>query len=72
MLWVADYGEDGVLKAGPRRVTNSTFFVGHRIALLNGYPTYTISHLHVYTRQGLIDFLQQLSQPDPWKLIFNY
>jgi len=69
-LWVADYSQAGALEAAPRQVDEATLFVGRRYSskLL---PTYTLSHLHIYTRSKIGQFLDQVANDgNLWQSIF--
>jgi hypothetical protein len=60
-LWVADYAENGQ-QAGhlPKLVDQTELYLGLK------YPTfncdYTISHLHIYTKKGIQEFLRNVKE----------
>jgi hypothetical protein len=70
-LWVADYSALGSLESGPKRVTEATIFVSHADGPRLG-PTYTMSHLHVYTRSRVAEVLAELgSAKGLWEEVFD-
>src|SRR5437773_1798443 len=59
-LWVSDYSDDGVVQGEPTQVMEATLFVGRTYtSLLN--DAVILSHLHVYTRTGMENFLEKIS-----------
>ena len=59
-LWVADYAENGNILAPPKQTQSTEFFVNARYQIGQGQSYYSISHLHIYTKNGIAEFLSQL------------
>jgi hypothetical protein len=74
-LWMARYSSRGQLDRDPERAHEVHFFLGRRYP----YPqeplrAYTISHLHVMTKTGVVELLQQVGQPSAngiWQQLFE-
>lgn len=66
-LWVADYSEDGTRRGVPYPADAVELLVDRdypwEVAALPGPQSYRISHLHIYTRAGLVAFIQAFSRP---------
>jgi hypothetical protein len=60
-LWVADYASNGRLRSDPFSVQEITFFLGRKYELKRERLTFTISHLHIYTRSHVSNFLQEVA-----------
>lgn len=70
-LWVADYTADGQLESDPCAVPEATVFVGYADRVGMG-PWYTMSHLHVLTRDHLEPFLTSLVNVEGrWGWLFS-
>jgi hypothetical protein len=65
-LWTANYSTEGVLQREPSAVESATLFLARSYTVDAKHPAYegtldcTISHLHIFTLNGLEAFLQQL------------
>jgi hypothetical protein len=59
-LWVADYAETGDRIGAPVQVNETTLFIDRKYEIRSG-TAYHISHLHIFTRSGFVDFLQEVS-----------
>lgn len=59
-LWVADYAEDGALQGAPYQVDEALLFVGRDYWQPPGV-SYTVSHLHIYTRSRISEFLKEVA-----------
>lgn len=71
-LWVADYGSNGQLKGDPLQVSDITFFVGRKYALVREILTFTISHLHIETRSHINTLLEQVAKRGgTWEELFG-
>ena len=66
-LWVVDYSEEGKRLGPPKPTDEAELFVDrdYPIRSLNNWQAgplvYHISHLHIFTRTGLVSFLSQLT-----------
>jgi hypothetical protein len=71
-LWVVDYSDTG--PAAPQQVQETTLFVDRTyvIPTRNGFhpdnKLLKVTHLHIFTRRGFIDFLDRLRSPSPMAL----
>lgn len=63
-LWAAKYSEFGVLKHGPTQEDEVEFYLGNeQVFTENGNKlNVNVSHMHVVTKTGLVDFLQRFSK----------
>jgi len=61
-LWVVDYDEEGQHVGPSHQVDACELYVDREYALADG-KSYRISHLHIYTRKGLVAFLDSLTGP---------
>jgi hypothetical protein len=71
-LWVADYAEDGTASSPPFNVDEATVYLGREYSV--GFHTkFVATHLHVYTRRGIIRFLEGLVWADStWNELFPH
>jgi hypothetical protein len=60
-LWVADYASNGRLARDPFTVQEITFYLGRTYELSRERLTFTISHLHIYTRSHLHALFEQIA-----------
>ncbi|HEY4748948.1 MAG TPA: hypothetical protein VIH60_01015 [Steroidobacteraceae bacterium] len=60
-LWVADYASNGRLQRAPFTVSDITFYLGRKYELPRERLTFTISHLHVYTRSNVHTLFEQIA-----------
>lgn len=60
-LWVADYAPNGRIKRDPFRVSEITFYLGRKYDLPREQLTFTVSHLHIYTRGHVHTLLQEIT-----------
>jgi hypothetical protein len=60
-LWVVDYDESGIRKPA-QQVDQTTLYVNrsHEFAARYGSKTYELTHLHIFTRKGFVDFLDKI------------
>jgi hypothetical protein len=69
-LWVVDYGEDGKPVGKPRLCEEALLYVGREYSRPRNI-SFTISHLHVYTKAGVMKFLDRIkTDTDLWETIF--
>jgi hypothetical protein len=70
-LWVADYSEQGVLEREPFSVSEATLFVGRTYSSAFD-DACILSHLHIYTRTGVVAFLDAIvhNKRDFWECLF--
>lgn len=69
-LWVVDYGDDGKPFGKPRLCDEALLYVGRKYRR-PGNISFTISHLHVYTKTGVMKFLDRVATDDKlWDTIF--
>lgn len=69
-LWVVDYGEDGKPVGKPRLCDEALLYVGREYSRPRNI-SFTISHLHVYTKTGVMKFLDRIrTDGDLWETIF--
>jgi len=69
-LWVADYANDGALMFEPKQVDEALLFVGREYSRLSLSP-YTVSHLHIFTKSGVLAFFRKLAVENGiWDEIF--
>ena len=63
-LWVVDYAEDGT-RAAPIPVEEAVLYVDRKRQLRNrnGEVTYQFLHLHIYTRTGFVEMLNNVVSP---------
>lgn len=60
-LWVANYAARGVLEEGPMQSDEAVYFIGHALGVKDNYnASFTVSHLHIVTKNGLDDLLRSL------------
>ncbi|WP_157201084.1 hypothetical protein [Massilia sp. Root351] len=62
-LWVADYDETGHLINDPLQINSAEIFVGEKYSIHwygSSSITYAVSHLHVFTKSGIVEFLKTL------------
>ncbi len=70
-LWSVNYSEEGVPVDDPAQVDEGLLYADRRYLPTDG-ASYTLSHLHIYTRTGLDRFLQRLASDGAlWKAIFK-
>jgi hypothetical protein len=67
-LWVVDYSSTG--NSPPQQVQETTLFVDrtykmHRIGAHQPQALLKVTHLHIFTRSGFIDFLAQVGSASP-------
>jgi len=63
-LWVVDYDERGQ-RSEPKLVEECQLFVDRTYELEpRGAGTYTITHLHIFTRTGFVSFLRGIMAPN--------
>lgn len=60
-LWVADYTENGNVLRAPRQVETTEFYVNARYQIGQGDTYYAISHMHIFTKKGITEFMNQLN-----------
>jgi hypothetical protein len=60
-LWVVDYSNTG--NSPPQKVQETTLFVDRTYKLQQG--VLKVTHLHIFTRSGFIDFVGQVGSPSP-------
>ena len=56
-LWVADYTDAGARDGDPHMADETTLWVDRLYPYGPSGQTYKIGHLHIYTRQGFLTFL---------------
>ncbi len=77
-LWTVDYDENGS-RGDPQLAEETTFFLGQDYTASSsdpaGHPKYSLSHLHIYTKTGLVRALQTLNnrnEPKEWERIYRF
>jgi hypothetical protein len=60
-LWVADYASNGRIARDPFTVSEITFYLGRKYTLPRERLTFTISHLHIYTRGHVHTLFQEMA-----------
>jgi hypothetical protein len=73
-LWTINYSPNGAESSEPTQVTEATFFVGRdfQIPAPLAPITYHITHLHIFTRSGIMAFLEDVSKAGQlWLDIFK-
>lgn len=65
-LWAADYSENGSLQGPPTCVDEVELFVNERYQL-PGSHEFAISHLHIMTRDGVVNFMRKLATDVPFR-----
>lgn len=71
-LWVADYSSNGRLKQDPFRVDDVTFYLGRSYEVAGAHLTFTVSHLHIFTRSRVHTLLQEIAQGgETWHRVFG-
>jgi len=71
-LWVVDYSDDG--HGAPKQVEETTLFVDRTYEMPTRKGSHPdnkllkVTHLHILTRRGFIDFLDRLRSPAPTAL----
>jgi hypothetical protein len=60
MLWVVDYSTDGDLIGEPNRIEETDFFLDHSPWRMGQFFSYTVSHLHFVTLNGLLSLADRL------------
>lgn len=69
-IWVAKYSEEGKQIGVPKRVDETTIYIGKQYQTKAGHP-YSVSHLHIFTLTGFTKFVQRLTaKRDPNELIW--
>lgn len=58
-LWVVDYEENGEIVKVPISVDEAQLYVNREYKFLD-FPTYKISHMHFYTKNGICEFLDRI------------
>jgi hypothetical protein len=58
---VADYASNGRLQRDPFTVAEITFYLGRKYELPLERCTFTMSHLHIYTRSHVHTFFEQIA-----------
>jgi len=61
-LWAMDYTESGQRARSALQIQETEIYLGHEYEVRPGYR-YRISHLHLFTREGLSHFLAKLVEP---------
>jgi hypothetical protein len=76
-LWTVDYDEDGA-RGDPQLAEETTFFLGQDYTASSldpdGWPKYSVSHLHIYTKTGLGKALQiwnNHAAPLEWERVYK-
>ena len=70
-LWAADFSLDGKLETAPHQVDEGLLFIGKSYG--NTFQsTITLSHLHIFTKIGICNFLRDLGKTDSrfWESAF--
>ena len=57
-LWAVDYDHDGNLTSSPVQIEHCSFYVGKSYSTGHFGPSYTISHLELFTVSGLKNFIE--------------
>jgi len=71
-LWVADYLSNGSLQRDPFTIPEITFYLGRKYELPRERVTFTISHLHIYTRGHVHTLFEQIAGGGGiWPELFN-
>ena len=68
-LWAAYYSATGKLQSEPMPINESTYFIARESR--HDFRQYKVSHLHIFTRQGVQSFLASIARDDDiWNRIF--
>jgi len=72
-LWVVNYLDDGTVFGEPKQVNEVEYFINTEYK--NPYnpvnPEYHISHLHIFTKKGISDWLYKIAHEERyWWLLF--
>jgi hypothetical protein len=70
-LWAVDYSADGAAMEEPKQVEDCTVFLGKTSGGKAFEPSYTLSHLHIYTFSGFEKFLPNLKNHDFFDDVFD-
>jgi hypothetical protein len=73
VLWVVDYPAKKNSPTEPHQVAETTFFVGRKFVTPHtpNEVEYVATHLHIFTRSHIRNFLKEISEPGPlWQTIF--
>jgi hypothetical protein len=61
-LWIADYSSRGELQRAPFQHTDVTYYFGRKYFLKREGAIFTISHLHIFTRTAIRDWLVEIAR----------
>ena len=71
-LWVANYQADGRVAGDPSSVDEITFYLGRKYTLSREATSFTISHLHIYTRRHIPTLFDQIAGGGAiWSQVFD-
>jgi hypothetical protein len=61
-LWIADYSSRGDLRQTPFQSQEITFYLGRKYRLKREQTWFTVTHLHIFTRTALGQWLENIAQ----------
>jgi hypothetical protein len=61
-LWIADYSSPGDLRQAPFQCPAITFYLERKYRLTREQAWFTVTHLHIFTRTSLGEWLQNIAQ----------